>query len=221
MLTGPVTWRTSTSPEPAIRASSLSATPPNATSPEPAIEAVVDNVDDLVIEELDGGADLVFTTVSWAATSDIEILSTRVHSSTDPIDLTGNPLAQTLYGNNGANVLDGGAGNDTLFGLGGSDTFRFTTQPGAGNIDMLGDFVSGTDTIRLGGEVFVGLGPGSLESGAFTAGTSATSPGHRIIYDPATGALFFDADGDAPGAAVQFALLAPWTALTGADFAII
>ena len=43
---------------------------------------------------------------------------------TGAINLTGNELANTIYGNNNINVLGGAAGNDVLAGLGGTDTLN-------------------------------------------------------------------------------------------------
>ncbi len=43
----------------------------------------------------------------------------------------------------------------------------------------------------------------------------------RIIYDNATGALFFDSNGSAAGGAIRFAQLTTGLALTNADFVVI
>ncbi len=43
----------------------------------------------------------------------------------------------------------------------------------------------------------------------------------HVIYNPATGALIYDADGNGAGAAVQFATLAHNLALTNADFFLV
>src|SRR5204863_512013 len=82
-----------------------------------------------------------------------------------------------------------------------------TTPLGGGNVDQIADFVSGTDKIALDDAVFTGLGFGALPAGAFVTGTVAADADDRILYDNATGNLFFDADGNGAGAAVQFATL--------------
>ena len=43
----------------------------------------------------------------------------------------------------------------------------------------------------------------------------------RVVYNSATGALFYDADGTGAAAAVRFAILDPGLHLTRADFAIV
>jgi serralysin len=60
-----------------------------------------------------------------------------------------------------------------------------------------------------------------LSSGAFANGTAAQDADDRIIYNQATGELWFDADGNGAGAAVQFALLAAGTTLTASDIVVI
>jgi serralysin len=61
-----------------------------------------------------------------------------------------------------------------------------------------------------------------LSASAFTIGATATSTDHRIIFNSASGALLYDADGSGASAAVQFAALtAPSGVLTNAEFLII
>lgn len=119
---------------------------------------------------------------------------------------------------NGADRLDGGLGADTLIGGPGADTFVFSTALGGGNIDSIAVFVVADDTIELSVSIFSGIGLGALAANAFVMGPAAGDADDRIIYDPVTGALFYDADGDGAGAAVQFATLATGLALTNADF---
>ena len=59
---------------------------------------------------------------------------------------------------------------------------------------------------------------GTLAASAFKLGTSATSVAQRIVYDQASGAIYFDADGVGGQAQVQFAKVNAGTALTAAHF---
>jgi Ca2+-binding RTX toxin-like protein len=177
-----------------------------------------------VSEAAGAGADTVYSSIGYtlAAGCEVETLSTNNYGATAAIGLTGNAFGQALVGNAGANFLDGGAGADTLYGLGGADDFAFTTALGATNVDYLADFSATDDTIRLGGAVFTAIGaPGALNANAFHAGAAAHDADDRILYDAATGQVFYDADGNGAGAAVQFATLAGAPALTAADFVVI
>lgn len=123
-----------------------------------------------------------------------------------------------LDGSNGADRLDGGAGADTLNGGAGADAFVFSTLLGGGNVDVIMGFIVADDTIELAISVFGTIAAGPLAASAFVIGAAAADADDRIIYDPTTGALWYDADGDGAGAAVQFATLATGLALTNADF---
>ncbi len=182
----------------------------------------VDNAGDSIFEAAGQGNDRLFASVSYtlAAGAEVELMTTDFHAGTAAINLTGNALANTIYGNAGANVLDGKGGNDGLVGLGGADTFAFTTALGGGNVDAISDFVAGTDKIALDDAVFTGIG-GTLNANAFVIGTGAADADDRIIYNSTTGQLFYDADGNGAGAAIQFATLSVGLALSASDFAVI
>ena len=79
----------------------------------------------------------------------------------------------------------------------------------------------GTDRIYLDDAVFAGLSAGALAAGAFRSGAAAADADDRIIYDPNTGALYFDADGSGAGLAVQFAVLHEGLAVSASDFQVI
>ncbi|MEQ1956066.1 calcium-binding protein [Mesorhizobium sp. CN2-181] len=87
------------------------------------------NSGDVVIEGVsEGAADKVASAVDFTLGKGVyvEILTTNGSAGLSSIDLTGNTLAQDIWGNAGANVLhDGGAGaSDMLKGLEGNDTYR-------------------------------------------------------------------------------------------------
>jgi serralysin len=127
-----------------------------------------------------------------------------------------------MWGNDGVNVLDGRLGADILHGNGGADAFAFTTALGGGNVDTITDFTSGTDRIALDDAVFTAIGGlGGLNANAFFAGTAAHDADDRIIYDSATGNLFYDADGNGAGAAVLFANLQTHPVIAASDFQVI
>ena len=52
-------------------------------------------------------------------------------------------------------------------------------------------------------------------------GSTAQDADDRIIYSQATGQLFYDADGNGAGAAIQFATLGTGLALSASDFTVI
>lgn len=183
----------------------------------------VSNSETVILESENGGNDRVATSVSLELTggAEVETLEAINLTATDALDLTGSDFANTVIGNNGANVINGRGGSDTLYGLGGSDVFEFTSALGAGNVDRIADFASGTDTIALDDAVFTALATGQLGAGAFATGTQAADADDRIIYDSDTGALYYDADGNGSGAAVQFATLSAGLTLSASDFVVI
>ncbi|MFD1702464.1 pre-peptidase C-terminal domain-containing protein [Methylopila henanensis] len=185
---------------------------------------VVDNVGDIVTERSGGGTDTVESTVSHTLSAHVENLSLR---GAGAINATGNGLANVITGNNAANVLNGGLGADTLTGNRGADIFVFDTVLGGGNIDRITDFSVPQDTIRLDDGIFTGLAVTPTPAGnvlaasAFTIGAAATDAFDRIIYNSATGALFFDLDGVGGADQVQFATLTAGLGLTNLDFQVV
>lgn len=157
--------------------------------------------------------------------------------------LTGDKGNNLLNGSKGADRLDGGAGddnlragqdadtligglgNDVLNGAQGADTFVFNAALGAANIDTIQDFkVAELDKIALENAVFTKVGvAGVLIPDHFVSGNGAVAgdANDRIIYDTASGALFYDADGNGVGAQVQFAILTGAPGLSASDFVII
>jgi len=126
-----------------------------------------------------------------------------------------------LYGRKGDDALSGAGGNDVLEGGAGKDAFLFNSQFTA-NIDNITDFKPVDDTIQLENGVFTGLTTtGVLAADSFVIATAAIDSNDYLIYNPATGALFYDADGNGAEAAVQIATLGANPALTHTDFVVI
>ena len=116
-------------------------------------------------------------------------------------------------------------GNDTLVGGAGKDTFLFnTTLNAATNRDAIADFSAVDDTILLSRTIFTRLTTiGTLNSGWFRASPTgkAADSNDYLLYNTATGGLFYDKDASGAGAAVQFATLTTKPNITAADFVVV
>ena len=126
----------------------------------------------------------------------------------------------TIYGRGGIDIIVGGAGNDKLYGGAGKDTFFFMARLNARtNVDKIMDFKSSDDTMALRKSFFSKVGPyGELNEAAFHLGKKAHDADDRIIYDKATGSLYYDADGTGSAAKIKFATLANKATITYQDF---
>ncbi len=69
---------------------------------------------------------------------------------------------------------------------------------------------------------FAGIGAvGVLNADAFHIGAAAADAEDRIVYNSATGQLFFDANGNAAGGSTLFANLSNGLALSNTDFYVV
>jgi Ca2+-binding RTX toxin-like protein len=147
----------------------------------------VDNALDVVKENVGGGSDTVWASVSYtlqtgtplAPGPEIEFL--RANSATG-VTLTGNQFshhifggagADTLIGGAGNDTLSGGAGNDTLTGGAGSDVFQYSAA-GFGH-DIITDFNPLIGGDRLG---IVGLG---VTAATFASSVTITASGVNTL----------------------------------------
>src|SRR5882672_9815444 len=137
--------------------------------------------------------------------------------------LVGGTGNDNLNGNNGNDWLEGNAGNDTLTGSGGQDTFIFR-EAGAGNADSLPDFSSNWDAIQLDAAGFSAIGAAGRFSASdprFFAGTAAHDVDDRIIFNSATGQLFYDPDGNGAQAAQLIATVGAGRTVVASDITVI
>ncbi|MEO6395880.1 MAG: Ig-like domain-containing protein, partial [Devosia sp.] len=206
---------------------------------------IVGSTGDKVVEVVNGGNDLVQSSVTLTLAANVEAI---ILTGSSNIGATGNGLNNIITGNSGANALSGGdgvdalfgmsgndtlkggngddglsggLGNDTLTGNGGADFFVFEAKLSSSNVDKITDFSVANDTIALDDFVFSMLSEGALSDGEFVKGTAATTADTHIIYNSSTGALYYDDDGTGSHAMVKFATLGTGLALTAADFVVI
>ena len=194
----------------------------------------VDSVSDVIAENAGLGSDVVRSSTTFVlnVTAEVESLQTTDVAASNSMTLVGNEFAQTIVGNAGINVLRGFAGSDQLQGMGGNDTltghagndkFLFNTALNAAtNVDTITDFTVVDDLVRLENAIFTQAGAvGALDADAFHIGAAAADAQDRIVYNSATGDLFYDSNGSAAGGSTLFARLDTGLALTNADFAIV
>ncbi|SIQ15563.1 Ca2+-binding protein, RTX toxin-related, partial [Aromatoleum tolulyticum] len=200
---------------------------------------IVDTIKDAVSEgSVSGGSDTVVSSIGYTLGTNVEDL---VLTGQAGLSGTGNSLANRLSGSDGADtlkglagndVLQGGAGNDMLVGgLGldeltggaGADVFRFESTLGSTNIDTLTDFDGTSDAIQLENLIFKKLAAtGSLAAANFVASAAgeAADANDYVLYNASTGGLYYDADGNGAGAAVQVATLTGAPTLDAGDFIV-
>ena len=143
----------------------------------------------------------------------------RVYGGAGSDRLTAGAGNDLVNGRAGSDIVSGGPGSDRLTGGAGADIFVFDAALGASNVDEIEDFDPAEDGVRLSREIFPALhSDGTLAAGAFHAGTAAADGEDRIVYDSATGRIFYDPDGSGAAEAVLFATVSPGTALTHLDF---
>jgi Ca2+-binding RTX toxin-like protein len=137
--------------------------------------------------------------------------------------LIGNAGNDSLSGGDGDDILRGGTGNDRLTGGTKEDSFVFNTALNAKtNVDTITDFKRVDDTFRLENAIFKKLvQTGNLSKSFFVASTKAKDKDDYVVYDKATGALYYDIDGSGKGAAVKFAQLTKGTVLAHDDLFVI
>ncbi|ESQ90012.1 hypothetical protein ABAC460_09605 [Asticcacaulis sp. AC460] len=179
----------------------------------------VDSDLDKIVEASTGGFDVVRTSANIVLSNYVEDVYIV---ATGAVSATGNSIDNRIVGGAGDNILTGKGGNDLLTGGAGRDRFVFDTALSASkNVDTVTDFKTRWDQIVLDHLVFTALDVGAGTEKAFAIGTAATSLDHRIIYNPVSGVLSYDADGSGVKAAVQFALLQGTPVITFSDFLIV
>jgi len=184
----------------------------------------VDAKKDSVTEKSGEGDDSVVSLISYVLGSFVENLFLYGDAG---LTGTGNKLDNYLCGTDQDDTLNGKEGQDLLEGGLGNDVFVFDTKLSATtNVDLIDDFVSGQDSIRLSKKIFLKISVGTLSDDDLLITSLAddemaySESGERFIYDQATGNLYFDKDGEGSADAVLFATLTGQPELVASDIVI-
>jgi Ca2+-binding RTX toxin-like protein len=189
---------------------------------------IINNSSDIIIDS-DSGS-VVQSNVSYDLSNSgnnfAGMSTTLTLMGTGNINGTGDGSVNTIIGNSGINSLFASGGGDTLIGGGGAD-FLFAS----GNTTALkyNNPTEGTDTVFMtpGSDYFL-LSKATFNVNANSTGTilhtsdfvtafsSETAISH-FIFDATSHSLFYDADANGPGLAVNIAFLPNGLSLTAAD----
>ncbi|WP_081504690.1 putative Ig domain-containing protein, partial [Microcystis sp. T1-4] len=189
---------------------------------------IVDSSRDVAIENAGQGQDTIKSSVNYTLTVNIENITLTGNANIDGTGNnldnlitgnSGNNLLKgldgndTLIGSAGNDTLIGGKGNDVLVGGDGSDSFLF----GSGaifntsdfGVDSISDFTKGSDKIILSKTSFNALIStigNSLQAAEFATINDAAnelalvgSSNAKIVYNLATGNLFYNQNGATAG----------------------
>ncbi|WP_172970091.1 CARDB domain-containing protein, partial [Microcystis aeruginosa] len=189
---------------------------------------IVDSSRDVAIENAGQGQDTIKSSVNYTLTVNIENITLTGNANIDGTGNnldnlitgnSGNNLLKgldgndTLIGSAGNDTLIGGKGNDILTGGDGSDSFLF----GSGaifntsdfGVDSISDFTKGSDKIILSKTSFNALIStigNSLQAAEFATINDAAnelalvgSSNAKIVYNLATGNLFYNQNGATAG----------------------
>ncbi|WP_243374245.1 calcium-binding protein [Microvirga solisilvae] len=199
---------------------------------------IIDNLNDWAVESIGSGND---TAVVSVANYDVTRLkniesvvlvgaaigntggSVSVTGSSGKFTFQGGTKKETIKGTIGNDKIAGGLGNDVLMGGRGKDTFAFNTKLDKKlNVDSIRDFSVRDDSISLAHGVFKTIKKmGTLSASEFRIGTKALDGNDHILYNRATGKLYYDADGSGKGAAIHFATVGAHLSLTNKDFFLV
>jgi len=137
--------------------------------------------------------------------------------------LTGTAGAESLIGSDTGDTLIGAGGNDILTGGAGDDHFRFNAT--TDGLDLIKDFVAGSDVIDFANAAFGNLGVGTLSAANFASnptGTTTSAAGTpQFVFNTSTSVLSYDADGAGGNAAIAMAKLENVVALSNTSIHIV
>jgi Ca2+-binding RTX toxin-like protein len=149
----------------------------------------VDNLNDVIVENANEGADQVNSSITYTLSANVENLTL---TGTSNINATGNAAANVLTGNAGNNVLDGGVGNDSMVGGAGNDTYVVdsssdtVTEAASAGTDLVQSSVSYTLGTNL--ENLTLTGTANINATGNTAANILFGNSGNNVLDGGTGA---------------------------------
>jgi Ca2+-binding RTX toxin-like protein len=171
--------------------------------------------------ERDGDAQQGIVLV-YDAGSSLSGQATDTYGKTDVFSgiesVIGSFLGDSIEGNDAVNRFEGRGGDDTLTGGGNADQFVIGVLDSGS--DTLMDFAPGVDKILLSGSSF-DSGPLGGTFFLAAAGVEADTSERHVLYDTATGELFFDFDGNGEDDPVLLATLTGAPSLNFTDIEMI
>lgn len=153
-------------------------------------------------EKNNEGVDTVRSSVSYTLAKGLENLVLTGQGASDG---KGNAEDNHITGNASDNDLFGKDGNDALTDGLGEDRFVFDTALSVNNVDKIVGYSTADDSFRLDDAVFSSLNKGVLAASFFRIAPAAADADDHIIYNRATGDLFYDADGNGGDGQIRFA----------------
>jgi Ca2+-binding RTX toxin-like protein len=148
----------------------------------------VDTSRDVLVESLDGGVDVVQSTVSLTLSANLEQLQLV---GSGAINGTGNSGNNTLTGNDQANALNGEGGNDYLVSEAGNDVL----SGGVGVDTLVGGLGNDTYIIDASADELVELAGGGIDT--IETSRSFTLSGNHVENLTLTGTAAINGQGDA------------------------
>jgi hypothetical protein len=159
---------------------------------------------------------IIGSVVADNGANDVIINHGSIHGA---VYLDGNSVFNGTGGHSGP--IHVGSGNDILTGGPGTDHFVFDAAL-TGQVEKITNFNPNLDRFVLSDTDFAGIGTigHPLAAADFHIGGHATKAWQHIIYNPNTGFLFYDSDGNGPSAQIHFATIGTHLAMTHTDFLV-
>jgi Ca2+-binding RTX toxin-like protein len=145
-------------------------------------------------------------------------------------NITGDNVSNTIFGNGGADIINGAGGADVLRGGTGADTinggtesdlFQYTALNEVGDTIVNFEAIDNFQFTRAAFGNLAGANVAAVNFLSVASGHVATTAAHRFIFDQAVDQLWYDADGNAGGAAVMVADLTNNINITNLDLLLV